>query len=275
MPKFKRSLLWPRNFGNIPKASIAALRFLRRIAEEHDIKIIELGFPPSIIARVRDLSFGIKKEAHDMVNSFKTTCHAPMVNLSSLSEKKRRENVDEMIAAVEFGLEIGIKQFVVHLAASEGISAFIPWPKKSVNAKLIQEAGERSFREIMEHFEGTRLVVGLENLTGHEPGFQNPRDFSHLFGRNVGLTLDTVHAISWNLDPVELIGLYREDLLEIHLTDGSGGERIVRHRALGDGRAPLNSILRKLGEIQFNGPIIIEVDSETDFLKSLEWLQNR
>lgn len=276
MPEFKRSLLWSRNLGSISAASIAALRFLRKTAEEHDIKIIELGFPPSIIARVRDLSTEVKKEIDDMVGSFRATCHTPMLDLSSLNEKKRKENVDEMIASIEFSLDRGVTQFVMHLAAS-GMFSFIPWPKKNANTELIQRAGHRSFEEIMARFEGENIILGLENLTGHEPAFQDPKDLSTLFRKNVGLTLDTVHAISWNLDPVEMVGLYKEHLVEVHLTDGTGQGEVVKHYALGkrEGRVPLNSLLHKLEEIEFGGPVIIEVDNREDLEKSLKWLQNR
>jgi len=236
------------------------------------MKRLELGFPYPF-GRVRDLSPKVEKELRDIAGSFKVTCHAPMTNIASLNEIKRKENVAEMIASIDFSVEKGCTQFVIHLAGSEGFLSFIPWPKKTINHKLIQEVGERSFREIMDFFEGNNLVYGLENLTAHESGFQNPQEFAHLFKDNVGLTIDTVHAISWKLDPVKMIEIYQKHLVEVHLTDGTGRGKVVKHYALGKGNAPLQQVLQKLQEINFTGPVVIEVDSKEDFKVSLEWLK--
>lgn len=224
---------------------------------------------------VRDLSPEVARELKDLAGSFKVTCHAPMTNIASLNEIKRKENVTEMIASIEFSVEKGCNQFVLHLAASEELFSFIPWPKKSINHNLIQEAGEKSFNEITDYFKRDNLVYGLENLTGHEPGFQDPQDFAHLFKNNVGLVIDTVHAICWNLDPVRLISMYQKHLVEIHLTDGTGQGKIVKHYALGKGIVPLQRVLQKLREIEFSGPVIIEGDSKEDFEASLKWLADR
>jgi sugar phosphate isomerase/epimerase len=271
LPEFKKVYLSPWSFRNVSKASLATLRFARKAAEEYNMKRLELGFPYPA-GRVRDLSPEVEKEVEDIAGSFKVTCHTPMVNLAAWEEKRRRENVNEMIASINFSVEKGADQFVVHLAASEGLLSFIPWPQKSINQKLIQEAGEKSFHEITEYFKGMNLIYGLENLTRHEPGFQDPQDFAHLFNNNVGLVIDTVHAISWKLDPVKLIELYRKHLVEVHLTDGTGRGKVVKHYALGNGNVPLQRVLQKLQEIDFASPVVIEVDSKKDFVASLEWL---
>ena len=249
---------------------VTTLRFARKAAEEYSIGRMELGFPYPV-GRVRDLSPEVKKEIEGIAGSFKVTCHAPMVNLASIDERKRKENINEMIASIEFSLEKGANQFVIHLAAA-GIFSFLPWSNKNSNHKLIQEAGEKSFHEITEYFQGKNPIYGLENLTSHEPGFQDPQDFAHLFKDNVGLTIDTVHAISWKLDPVRLIDQYRKHLVEVHLTDGTGLGKVVKHYALGKGIVPLQRVLQKLREIDFSGPVVIEVDSKKDFVASLEWL---
>jgi sugar phosphate isomerase/epimerase len=275
VPKSRNVYL--KSFGNISKASIVGLKYLREIAEEHNIGLVELGFPYPH-GRVSDLSSSneVREAINDIVSSFRTTCHAPMVDLTSLNEKKRKENVKEMIDSVQFALDFEVNHFVMHLAAS-GKFSFIPWPRRKVSTELIQKAGERSFREIMKYFgeKEEKLVVGLENLTGHEPGFQDPQDFKHLFGKDIGLTLDVVHALSWNLNSVKMIDSYQKHLIEVHLTDGTGQGRVVKHYALGEGRAPLDSLLHKLREIEFGGPVIVEVDNPEDFEKSWQWLQNR
>jgi sugar phosphate isomerase/epimerase len=74
------------------------------------------------------------------------------------------------------------------------------------------------------------------------------------------------------LNPVSLLNVYRNNLFEIHLTDGTGKGKVVKHYPLGWGRVPLIKIIRRLGKINFKGPIIIEVESEKDLIKSLEWL---
>ena len=235
------------------------------------MKRLELGFPYPF-GRVRDLSLEVARELKDLADSFKVTCHAPMTNIASLNEIKRKENVVEMIASIEFSVEKGCSQFVLHLAASEELFSFIPWPKRNIDQRFVQEAGEKSFREIVDFFEGNNLIYGLENLTAHEPGFQDPKDFAHLFNENVGFVIDTVHAISWKLDPLKLIELYQKHLVEVHLTDGTGQGKVVKHYALGKGNVRLRQVLQKLREIDFTGPIVIEVDSKKDFVASLEWL---
>jgi sugar phosphate isomerase/epimerase len=235
------------------------------------MKRLELGFPYPF-GKVRDLSLEVARELKDIAGSFKVTCHAPMTNIASPDEERRKENITEMIASIDFGVEKRCTQFVIHLAASEELFSFISWPRKNIDQKLIRGAGEKSFQEITEYFKGMNLIYGLENLTRHEPGFQDPKDFAHLFNSNVGLVIDTVHAISWKLDPLKLIELYQNHLVEVHLTDGTGQGKIVKHYALGKGNVPLRQVLRKLQEIDFTGPVVIEVDSKEDFKASLEWL---
>lgn len=264
--------LSPWSFGDISAASIATLRFVMKTAKQCDIGRIELGFPYPA-GKVNDLSPEVKGVVEEIVGSFKTTCHAPMINIATPNEEKRRKNVREMISAIEYGLERGVTQFVIHLAANDhAIFPFLSWPKRNVNLRLIQEAGERSFYEIMDNFQGTNLICGLENLTANELVFQDPKEFAHLFKNNVGLVIDTVHAIGWRLDPVRLIELYQKHLVEVHLTDGTGQGKVVKHYALGKGIVPLDRVLQKLREINFNGPVVIEVDSKEDFVASLEWL---
>lgn len=275
LPIFIRVYL--TSFGNVTKASIVALKTLRELAEKNNIERIELGFPYPI-ARVKDFSSKVKKEIKDIVGSFKTTCHTPMVNLASLNERKRQENLREMIESIEFSLEKGINQFVIHLAAAEMSKIpFFSWFKRGtadkINIELIRKTGEKSFLEIKDYFGKDKLIYGLENLTIHEPAFRDPKEFKHLFSKNVGLTLDTVHAVSWGLDPVELIEIYKKHLVEVHLTDGVGKGKIVKHYALGEGKVPLVEVIQRLQEIEFKGPVIIEVESKKDFPKSLKWLK--
>jgi sugar phosphate isomerase/epimerase len=269
---FKRVYL--TSFGNITKASIVALKSLRKIAEQYNMERVELGFPYPV-ARVRDFSFKIKREIKDIVGSFKTTCHTPMINIASLDEKKRKENSREMIAAIEFAVNFGINQFVIHLVTVERQSIlFIPLIKRKTKEKeeLMRKAGEKSFYEIIDYFGKDTLIFGLENLTPYEPVFRDPQEFKHLFSKNVGLVLDTVHAISWKLNPVKLLDIYKNNLFEIHLTNGTGEGRIVKHYPLGRGKVPLIKVIRKLKEINFRGPMIVEVESEKDLIESLKWL---
>jgi len=284
--EFKKNLINPRNLlnggieifkntgsilqgnGFISNAAIAALLYMENVAINNGINRVEFAFP-NPYGEVLNLNSAVSKQVRRIMRHFNATVHLPMVMSTNLSE---------IILGMKYGIEHGAKQFVVHAADNEKLW---PWQKRNpIEARAISSTN----LEIVTGFaQKNKLTLGIENTTGHEPSGQEIDYFDYHFNKTddqgvIGLCFDVAHFVSWHGTSeekiVKTIELYKENLVEIHLTDTNiVGRRyqIVKHCALGAGKVELKSLLETLETIGFNGPIIVEVKNK-DFEASWNWL---
>jgi sugar phosphate isomerase/epimerase len=86
------------------------------------------------------------------------------------------------------------------------------------------------------------------------------------------MVLDTVHALTSYVEPFEFIAKFGNRIKEVHLTDGFR-EEPISHYPVGTGEVNCLAVLKRLQEINYEGRIILEVDSKKALLKSLAYLK--
>ena len=250
------------------RAYLYMLKDFVNFVKKSGFEIIELTstsvFPADLLLPISDK---IKKE----ISSFKrVTYHLPIgeINISAFHQGIRREAIKETKKHIDLAQKIGIDRVVMHPGC------FLAMPKiYSLMEKQIREIAKRSIFEIFDYCKTKNIQLSVENLPRNEPLFQRPEEFEVFVEEGVGVCLDTVHAFESDVDPLDFIRKFRKKIKEIHLTDGVYSDPIV-HYPLGLGEVDLVSILDELEKINYQGPVILEVNSKIDLKKSKKYLKS-
>lgn len=249
----------------------ACLRIIDAFVEfalENGFRIIEIG-SASVIAA--DQLFPIAEEIKKKTSKFQVvTYHLPSgeVNIAARHPGIRREAVEETKRHILLCQQIGIDKVVMHpgcFAAMPNIFLLM--------ASHTREAAKQSILEIFEYCRAKNIELSIENLPRNEPFFQRPEEFEPFIEQGIGMVLDSVHALTSNVEPLDFITKFGNGITEVHLTDGFRKDPVA-HYPIGTGEVNCLAVLNKLEEINYKGRIILEVDSKKDLLESLQYLKN-
>lgn len=236
-------------------------------ALENGFRMIEVGSASLIAA---DLLFPIADDIKIRISRFQAvTYHLPSgeINIAALHQGIRREAVEETKKHILLCQETGIDKVVMHpgcFAAMPNIYLLME--------RQVREAAKQSILEIFEYCRTTNIELSIENLPCNEPFFQRPEEFEPFIRQGIGIVLDSVHALTSNIEPLEFITRFGNRIKEVHLTDGFRKDP-VSHYPIGMGEVNCLALLNKLEEIDYKGRIILEVDSKKDLLESLPYFK--
>ena len=76
------------------------------------------------------------------------------------------------------------------------------------------------------------------------------------------------------MNPVDFIVKYGRKITEVHLTDGIDSDPYT-HYPVGAGMVDCIAVLKKLEEIDYEGRIILEVNSKEALLQSKKFLKQK
>ena len=125
----------------------------------------------------------------------------------------------------------------------------------------LEEADFRRIIEIVKYAQNREVVLALEN--GTLEVLQQVRDYVKVEPgiNNFGICIDTGHAnLHRELDASYLLRLieeFRDELLEVHLSDNLGGSD--EHNLPGKGNIEWPEVIAALKMMDFNGPIVFEL----------------
>jgi len=252
---------------DLGEAGLSILDDFVEFALENGFRMIEAGSASLIAA---DLLFPMAAEIKRRISQFQAvTYHLPSgeINIAALHEGIRIEAVRETKKHILLCQEIGIDKVVMH----PGCFAAMP------NIYLLMEretrqAAKQSVLEIFEYCRARNIELSIENLPCNEPFFQRPAEFEPFIEKGIGMVLDTVHALTSNVEPFEFITKFGNRIKEVHLTDGFKGDPIS-HYPVGTGAVNCLAVLRRLEEINYGGRIVLEVGSKKDLVESLAYLK--
>jgi sugar phosphate isomerase/epimerase len=189
--------------------------------------------------------------------------HLPtFVSIADLYEGIRKSSVDENIKALEAGVALGIKKFVLHPGAVRGIA-------RQVKGKANKYA-EKSLSTIIKKANELQVTLCLENMFPEIHAPTEPHEFEKIFYRHSDLrfTLDIAHAhigTKKNRSP-DFIRQYSDRLSHVHLSDNFGKDDC--HLPVGAGMIYFARIFKELKMIDYDDTITIEVFSrDRDYLK--------
>ena len=274
---------WVVNPTRPEEARSRRLASIRQLVEGYGLSAVELGLDMAIVyPHIFDAGFYVAVADLQQELGFTCTVHLPFLWLdaSSLNEPIRQASVDCLRRAIELTRPVEVTTHVLHLwgsAAIEIATVLADSPRReAVFVGLMIQAG-RSLAEMCELLDPRDLCV--ENLEA--PSFDIALPLVERYG--VGICLDVGHlAYGYGRgggDAFDFLARHGDLIREVHLHDfvneSAGSHTHTRdHLPLGRGQMDTIAFLRKLDEMGFDGPVILEVNSKPDLEESLEQLKS-
>ena len=251
------------------------LRAIRRLVEEFGLEAVELnGDFTSLYPEVFDRTYYRQVAVLQKELGFACTVHLPFLWLDgcSVAEPVREATIQCMAQILESTRALPVESYVVHLWGSwSSILAsvqLLPEKEKRSLLESMLRSAELSLEELGDLVSPQRICVeNLESLS-FEPivpllerqGMRICLDVGHL-------TVRGGHAVEFLDQHWGLIG-------EIHLHDallaGSRGPGAQDHLPLGRGEVDYGGLMEELRKRNFEGVVILEVNTEAALRESLE-----
>jgi sugar phosphate isomerase/epimerase len=241
-----------------------------RFVHENGFDTVEIEFGFSIISA--ELLILLLAELRAIIRPFRTvSCHLPLgeVNIAALHSTMRREAIVETKRHIDLCGELGISKLVMH----PGCFGATP-DRYALLEQQTRQIAERSVFEIAGYCKKVHMELSIENLHRAEALFREPEEFEPFIRKGIGMTLDTVHAFVSGVNPVDFITRYGKKIREVHLTDGIASDSYA-HYPVGTGMVDCIAVLQKLEEIDYDGRIILEVNSQKALIQSKMFLKEK
>ena len=204
----------------------------------------------------------------NLLNSynFKTTVHSPIsdINIASLNESIRTASIKEIKDSIDLASKIDASAVVV----PPGHMAFLAREFQSDIMKNCQ----KSLKECLEYADKSGISLCVENMPDMEGMLCKSLVELNELTQEVGalMTLDVGHANNMGLSIDDM--LKYDNIGHIHLSDNDGS--FDNHDALGSENIDFKSLFEGLKEKNFDGICVIEVKSQDEIPKSIEYIKN-
>jgi sugar phosphate isomerase/epimerase len=254
------------------------LAAIRQIVKGYGLQAVELTLDLALVfPQVFDASFYTAVAGLQQELGFVCTVHLPFlwVDPSSLNEPLRQTSVACLRRAAELTRMVEVHTYVLHLwgFTTMQIDAQLQHPteRQAILGALMNQAG-RSLSELGEIIEPHDLCV--ENL---EDGlFEMARPLIEQHGASI--CLDVGHLACQSRSELDFLDLHRDRIREIHLHDAISAPagvpgQIRDHLGLGQGQVDYVGFLFRLEELGYQGPVILELNSQADLESSLACLE--
>jgi sugar phosphate isomerase/epimerase len=179
------------------------------------------------------------------------------LNIISLNPGIRSESVRQVVENIELAADLGAKVLVLVTGRRHPL---LPVPLEKAWGLALEAIGECN-----EVARRRGVVIGIENVRNQfvDRGSDVCRMVEDLADSNVKAVIDVANANVVE-SPIEALEAAREHLVLVHLSDNDG--RSWTHSPAGRGNVDFQAVGRKLRDIGFQGPSILEVtDSEDPF----------
>jgi sugar phosphate isomerase/epimerase len=262
-----------------PQASRARrLAAIRQVVEGYGLQAVELTLDLGLVfPQVFDTSFYTAVADLQQELGFVCTVHLPFlwVDPCSLNEPVRQTSIACLQRAAELTRVVEVHTYVLHLwgfTTMQIVAQLLhPAQRQAILGALMDQAG-RSLSELCEIIEPSDLCV--ENLEDALFDLALP-----LIGQyGVSICLDVGHLAWQSSNELDFLVEHRDRIREIHLHDATSPSagtpgRIRDHLPLGQGQVDYIAFLRKLEELGYDGPVILELNSQADLESSLGRLE--
>ncbi len=116
----------------------------------------------------------------------------------------------------------------------------------------LNDLGMKRVESLIKEAEGKNVRIAFENLNN----LNNTASVLNTFhSASAGFCYDSCHHINYAPD-VDLLGLYGDRLLALHLHDNGGVHN--QHQLPFDGKTDWNELMRKIAQAGYDGPITLE-----------------
>lgn len=185
----------------------------------------------------------IKAEAKKAGLKGCTEVYCPQINTSS--EADALKSIEAIVAQAEFAVRLECPLLV-----------FTGGQRQEGTRGL--EATVAGLKALMPRLEAMPIRVALEPHFHSQ--FQDAADYDYIFGHydhpQLGITVDTGHFHSAEVDTKAFIRKYAAKIWNIHLKDHIGTQSV----AIGKGEIDLKGIFQLLHEVGFEGALALEIE---------------
>jgi sugar phosphate isomerase/epimerase len=254
------------------------LTAIRHLVERHQLQSVELTLDLSAVyPRLFNTGFYDSVAKLQQELGFLCTAHLPFlwVDASSLNEPVRWASLASIRQTVERTRALEIQAYVLHLwgFTTTQIAAQLEDPtQRDLILGVIMAQADRSLTELHEILDPRLLCI--ENLEDSLFDVALPLIEKH----DTGICLDVGHLAVQGHSELDFLARHVHRIREVHLHDAirwspGHGQQPRDHLALGQGEIDLTALLPQLEQIGFDGPVILELNNQSDLTASLEQLQ--
>lgn len=254
--------------ANLSQAYVNTLEYFVDFASANGFKLIELtSFPPLNANALNQIKTGIREK----IKHFETICHLPSWenNICALNPDIRKVSIEETKKLIDIASDLGITKISMH----PGFFTCMP-EIYTLFEEQVKNIARKVIFDILKYCQNKNIQLCLENLPNPEPLFRKPEEFESFVEQGVGLLLDTAHAVTSGVDPIDFIKKFGNKIVEVHLVDGFKGKPDI-HYPLGKGEVDYVAVLNQLQKIKSQAPVILELKSEKDTIESLKVLKKK
>jgi sugar phosphate isomerase/epimerase len=253
-------------YNDVPNMLYQATDNCLKFAEEHEINIVEIVVDP------QDLYSEAKREEFiDLVNSYslKKQLHGPFidVNLCSHNNLISQASVEAYIATSELCKRIGVDIMTIH----PGLANFLLESLRGYNTEQLS----RALNTLLNWTKDLNLTICLENMTKNTHIMLDQDNIAQIIGvigrPDLFLTYDTSHFYTNNGNVKILWERFHKIIKNVHLVENFTTDSDT-HPALGTGKIDFKGILEIICNYQYKGALIIELSSNKDLSKSVEYI---
>ncbi len=276
---------WLVNPWKPEQARQRRLASIRQLVEGYGLSAVELGLDMGVVyPQVFDAGFYTAVADLQQELGFTCTVHLPFMWLdaSSLNEPVRQASEDCFCRAIKLVHPVEVSTYVLHLWGNTTIEIATTLAGSSwlgaVFIALMAQA-ERSLAAVCELLDPRDLCV--ENLEA--PSFGVTTSLIEQYG--VSICLDVGHLAygyggeDGDGDAFDFLARHGDRIREVHLHDFvtvSAGElgQTRDHLPLGQGQMDTAAFLHQLEAMDFDGPVILEVNDKSSLEQSLAQIQS-
>lgn len=255
-----------KKYNDIPDMLYHATDECLKLAEEGDIKIVEIVIDPQNI-----FLDTIRHEFIDLLNSFsiKKQIHGPFIdiNLSSHNDLISRASVEAYIETAKFCKEINVDIMTIH----PGLANFLLESFHTYNTKQLSKA----INVLLDFTKDLNLTICLENMPKNTNIMLDQDNIANVLN-NIGrsdlfLTYDTSHFYTNNGDVNLLWKQHHKIIKNVHLVENFTTDSDT-HPPLGSGKVDFKGIFNTIAKYQYNGALIVELSSNKALNKSIDYI---
>ena len=268
---------WIANPQQPGESRTQRIQAIRRIVSSHGLQAVELTLDlHTIYPQVFDAGFYRSVGELQQILGFLCTVHLPFlwVEPASLNEQIREASIASLRQAIAVTEAVDVHTYVLHLWGFTTMQVLSQLQdsvqRELVTGVLMSQAG-RSLATLCEMVDPADLCV--ENL--EDSLFERAVPMIEEHGTSI--CLDVGHLALQGGCELSFLEQHMDRIREIHLHDAivphTGEWQTARdHLALGQGSLDHKTFFEKLAELDYEGPIILELNSEADLAQSLERL---
>jgi len=265
---------WIANPQHPGESRAQRMQAIRQIVTNHGLHAVELTLDlHTIYPQVFDAGFYRSVGELQQTLGFLCTVHLPFlwVEPASVNEQIREASITSLCQAIEVTQEVDVHTYVLHLwgfTTAQVVSQLRDTAERELVTRAIMAQADRSLAALCEVVDPADLCV--ENLEDSLFELALPMIEKH----GTSICLDVGHLALQGSCELSFLEQHKERIREVHLHDAIVLRTVTKqpardHLALGQGHLDHEVFLAKLAEMSYDGPIILELNSEADLVHSL------